>query len=197
MKHKLKTNQEYLDAIRRGDKTFEIRRDDRGFEEGHILWLKGWNPQAETYTGDELKVDVSYILRDAPQFGLAEGFCLMGIKIRPKPEVQVVEEYVEDITCLDAYPGLQIDAMRWSGDHVLPGRYLTFSWSAECGFGELCIGLDKNGTAHCDTEMMSGDFVRAVLTLFFLEANPEWDPRREDNKRPDNKLEAARLGYKD
>lgn len=37
--HTLKTNQEYWDAVRNGDKTFEARRNDRGFQKGDRLVL--------------------------------------------------------------------------------------------------------------------------------------------------------------
>lgn len=177
MRHKLKTDNASLADIRSGAKSFDIRRDDRGFEVGHILWLKGWDADTNQYTGEELKVDVIYILRDTLSSGLVDGFCLMGIKVREKPAEPIRGPYVEDLTCLDDYPGLKINGVRLSGDHCLPYRTMTIQWSGNCGWGELELGLDKDGAAHCDTEYMSGDFVRALLTLFFLEANPQWDPR--------------------
>lgn len=38
--HILKTWDVYWDAIERGEKLFEIRRDDRGFQKGDILILR-------------------------------------------------------------------------------------------------------------------------------------------------------------
>lgn len=37
--HYLKTDPVYFDAQKRGDKTFEVRRDDRGFQKGDTLVL--------------------------------------------------------------------------------------------------------------------------------------------------------------
>lgn len=37
--HELKTLPVYWDAIARGEKTFEVRRDDRGFQKGDVLKL--------------------------------------------------------------------------------------------------------------------------------------------------------------
>lgn len=38
--HYLKTWPVYFDAVRRGDKTFEVRRDDRGFQKGDFVVLQ-------------------------------------------------------------------------------------------------------------------------------------------------------------
>jgi|CXWL01.1.fsa_nt_gi hypothetical protein len=39
MTHELKTLPQYWDAVQRGEKTFEVRRDDRGFQKGDVLEL--------------------------------------------------------------------------------------------------------------------------------------------------------------
>lgn len=39
VEHVLKTLPDYFDAVARGEKTFEVRRDDRGFQKGDILVL--------------------------------------------------------------------------------------------------------------------------------------------------------------
>lgn len=60
-------------------KTFEVRRADRDFKVGDILWLAEWN--AETgYTGASKKYEVSYILRGG-EWGIMKGFCIMGLKL--------------------------------------------------------------------------------------------------------------------
>ena len=37
--HELKTLPVYWDAVKRGEKTFEVRRDDRGFQKGDMVEL--------------------------------------------------------------------------------------------------------------------------------------------------------------
>lgn len=40
IEHKLKTWPVYFDAIERGEKPFDVRRDDRGFQKGDVLILQ-------------------------------------------------------------------------------------------------------------------------------------------------------------
>lgn len=74
--HELKILPEYFDAVRFGDKRFEIRKNDRNFLKGDILRLKEWD--GEKYTGAELEVLVRYILYDFTG-GLKDGYCIMSI----------------------------------------------------------------------------------------------------------------------
>lgn len=66
-----------------GDKRFEFRADDREprYKVGDTLRLRRWDPSTTDYTGRELWVDVTYVLRDA--LGLPPGFCVMSV--RPSP----------------------------------------------------------------------------------------------------------------
>ncbi len=82
--HELKTWPEYYVPIISGEKTFEIRRDDRGFRVGDILRLREWrrlrivNGIAEgEYTGRETRCYVSYILSGV---GLEPGIVCMGLQ---------------------------------------------------------------------------------------------------------------------
>ena len=74
--HELKILPEYFDAVRSGDKRFELRRNDRDFHKGDILRLKEWD--GEKYTGEELDVLVRYILFNWTA-GLQDGYCIMSI----------------------------------------------------------------------------------------------------------------------
>lgn len=75
--HELKILPEYYDAVRCGDKRFEIRKNDRDFHRGDILRLKEWD--GEKYTGEELDTIVRYVLYGIDEYGLAEGYCIMSI----------------------------------------------------------------------------------------------------------------------
>ena len=75
--HELKILPEYYDAVRSGDKRFELRRNDRDFHKGDILRLKEWD--GEKYTGEEIDVLVRYIYYGIDEYGLSEGYCIMSI----------------------------------------------------------------------------------------------------------------------
>jgi hypothetical protein len=86
--HQLKTRPFEFAAVADGRKTFDIRRDDRGYAVGDILDLAEWEP-AGRYTGRCQRVQVTYLLTgpDAQHFGLAPQHVAMGItrlgRIRP------------------------------------------------------------------------------------------------------------------
>jgi hypothetical protein len=73
--HELKTWPEYFEAIVNGDKTFELRKDDRGFKVGDVLRLREWNPEKKFYSGRYVLVRVKYILKDFG--GLQDGYVIM------------------------------------------------------------------------------------------------------------------------
>ena len=75
--HELKILPEYYDAVRCGDKRFEIRKNDRDYHTGDILRLKEWD--GKQYTGEELDAVVRYICHGIDEYGLAEGYCIMSI----------------------------------------------------------------------------------------------------------------------
>ena len=87
--HKLKTRAPYWKAIQSGHKTFEVRRDDRGFQKGDILVLeKTRDDDPHLYDMDGFGFDaepksirkrVSYILTGG-QFGREPGVIVMGLQ---------------------------------------------------------------------------------------------------------------------
>jgi hypothetical protein len=75
MIHELKILPEYFNAVVSGEKTFEIRKNDRPFHKGDLLALNEFNGQ---YTGNSCLVYVDYIL-DNPDY-VKQGMIVMGIK---------------------------------------------------------------------------------------------------------------------
>ena len=75
--HELKTWPEFFEPILRGEKSFEIRIDDRGFMVGDRLLLLEWLPHTKKYTGRELLVGVKYIVQGF--VGLTDGWVAMSI----------------------------------------------------------------------------------------------------------------------
>lgn len=79
MKHELKTWPQYFCRVEDGSKTFEVRKNDRGYQPGDIVVLREWDPtlvkkrddnpmgydewtEARAYTGNVLTFTVGYVL---------------------------------------------------------------------------------------------------------------------------------------
>lgn len=79
--HEVKCWPESFEAIATGVKTFEIRKDDRGYLVGDYLLLREWKPTPAAmgvadlsavkrqYTGRNMMCVITYILREADPFG--------------------------------------------------------------------------------------------------------------------------------
>jgi hypothetical protein len=78
--HELKTWTDYFRLVQSGSKTFEVRKNDRGFESGDILHLKEWRNTSEEYTGNECFCKVGYVLKGG-SFGIEDGYCVMSIRL--------------------------------------------------------------------------------------------------------------------
>lgn len=74
--HELKTTQPYFDDVFMGRKTFDVRKNDRGFKVGDIIILKEWN--GSEFTGKSLARNVRYVLSGG-QFGIESGYVVMDI----------------------------------------------------------------------------------------------------------------------
>lgn len=80
MQHELKTWPKFFQMIVQGEKNAEVRKDDRDFQNGDVLWLREYNPEMGKYTGFEAKVDVISVLRNVA--GIKKGYCVICIKQR-------------------------------------------------------------------------------------------------------------------
>ena len=74
--HELKIKPEYFEAVDSGSKRFELRKDDRNFHVGDRIELREW--ENGRYTGRNLVYFITYILRDCPEYGLKDGYCILG-----------------------------------------------------------------------------------------------------------------------
>jgi len=74
--HDLKILPEFYQAVINGTKTFELRKDDRGFAVGDILLLREWEHE---YTGRQTQKVVKYILKNCIFDGLMPGYVIMAI----------------------------------------------------------------------------------------------------------------------
>ena len=69
---------EFYNEVRLHRKTFEIRKDEDNIQPGDIIDLREWD--GEKYTGHHTKRIVTYVLRDAEQYGLMDGYCIIAIQ---------------------------------------------------------------------------------------------------------------------
>lgn len=88
IEHIVKCWPDYYDAIERGDKPFDVRRDDRGYQKGDTLVLQRTQPR-DKFTVDydgygkakhELRRKITYILTGG-QFGLEPGYVVLGLEM--------------------------------------------------------------------------------------------------------------------
>lgn len=93
VEHKLKTWPVYYDAVERGEKPFEVRRDDRGFQKGDVLVLQrtskdglsevefvGVSPDRpwDYKVKHELRRRITYVLTGG-RFGIEAGYVVLGL----------------------------------------------------------------------------------------------------------------------
>jgi hypothetical protein len=78
--HNLKTWPKHFDAVARGEKTFEARKNDRDFQVGDTLTLQRFNPKTQEFTGAEIDARVSHILHGGA-FGIETGHCILSIHV--------------------------------------------------------------------------------------------------------------------
>ena len=88
MIHELKTWPEYFQAIVQGDKTFDLRRDDRKFMPGDHIKLLEYVPAGTGvyqpnsighYTGAHITLKITYVMHGG-RFGLENGYCILGFQ---------------------------------------------------------------------------------------------------------------------
>ncbi len=83
MNHELKIWPEYYEVVRSGLKTFEIRKNDRGFQVGDTLLLREYDANSEEFTGRSITRSITYIV-EGPPF-MAEGWAVLGIAGNRQP----------------------------------------------------------------------------------------------------------------
>lgn len=69
---------EFFQAVWNGDKKFELRKDEDNIQVGDELVLEEWNPKTKLFTGRLMKKTVTYVLRNVPEYGLMDGYCIIG-----------------------------------------------------------------------------------------------------------------------
>lgn len=91
--HELKLAAMYFKDVATGKKSFELRKNDRGFKTGDALRLNEYADGKET--GRHIEADIIYMLEDYS--GLQEGYCILGIKVTKVPETDTQIDGQTDI----------------------------------------------------------------------------------------------------
>lgn len=89
--HELKIKEKYYKAIIDGNKTFELRKNDRDYQVGDLIKFTDTlfvrenindKNMAEKYypSPSETLFQITYILKDVPEYGLDKDYCILGIK---------------------------------------------------------------------------------------------------------------------
>jgi hypothetical protein len=78
--HTIKCWPAYFEPIRRKEKNFDVRRDDRGYQRGDKVILREFDPKRGSlgsFTGNDEHRKIKYILTGG-QFGLEPGYVVLG-----------------------------------------------------------------------------------------------------------------------
>lgn len=75
--HEIKIAAMYYEDVVSGKKSFELRKNDRGYRQGDKLIMLEFNDGK--HTGRIINADIVYMLEDYT--GLAEGYCILGIQV--------------------------------------------------------------------------------------------------------------------
>ena len=83
--HELKILHEYLIDITLGKKTFELRKNDRDYQEGDLIRFidikEGYtNNDVEPYIDENQLYRITYVLKNVEKYGLDKDYCILAIK---------------------------------------------------------------------------------------------------------------------
>jgi hypothetical protein len=77
--HNIKCINPYFNHINFGAKQFEVRLNDRNYQNRDIVVLEEYLPETSKYTGRYVMVKISYVLKEFD--GLKKGYCVFGFYV--------------------------------------------------------------------------------------------------------------------
>lgn len=126
--HDLKVWPEYFGPLERGEKTAELRYNDRGFAVGDVLRLREYDPQSGEYTGREIRRTVTHIVTQ----WLGEGYVMMSLDSPAQAEAAALRRALQDIRkeahfALSVAPSQEVTDAAWEAikrtiDSVTPNN---------------------------------------------------------------------------
>lgn len=84
MTHIKKIQAEYFYDILVGNKRFEIRKNDCNYQIGDRVKLVLYKGNKQVGQNNYIIVKITYILKDIPQYGLDQDYCIFGFRICEK-----------------------------------------------------------------------------------------------------------------
>ena len=90
--HHIKLGATFFEEVASGEKTFELRKNDRGYKKGDILEMMEFKDGKNT--GRTVRVLVTYLLENYT--GLEDGYCIMGTKLVSVAGIEVAEQEEKD-----------------------------------------------------------------------------------------------------
>ncbi len=78
--HELKIWPEFFNQVFLGNKTFEVRENDRDFKAGDRVVLREYDMSEGRYTGRQIRKEISYVLRGVQGSVIPEGYCVFSIR---------------------------------------------------------------------------------------------------------------------
>lgn len=80
--HTLKCIQPYFNLVWLGKKKAEIRKNDRDFKLGDIIYLQEYNKEKNTFTEYQLKIRITDILENFE--GIELGYCMFSFDVEER-----------------------------------------------------------------------------------------------------------------
>ena len=80
MEHELKIKEQFADAIYKGDKNFEVRYNDRGYQKGDIIRfcaIDEFKMEIYSHPIKDMAYKITYVLSG---WGIREGYVVFGIR---------------------------------------------------------------------------------------------------------------------
>lgn len=85
MKHELKCVDPFFGQVYDGEKTLEMRFNDRNFQKGDIIDLKRYNSSSYNSPYEPIVLLVTNVLT-GERWGIKDGWCAISFQVQSKPE---------------------------------------------------------------------------------------------------------------
>ncbi len=79
--HDLKIWPQFFNDVASGDKTFEVRVNDRAFQVGDTIHLREWDPQVKMYTGRACHVRIRYMMDSSAWYMIPNHLAIFSIEL--------------------------------------------------------------------------------------------------------------------